>query len=276
MKFGLNNCLTFKFLIMKKLFLFLTLFSIFSCSHDSQEDNLNSNFNSVKNQMLQRSSENQIGYENAKIFAKKYSDSLSIILDKIEDNGLKQSNAIDYSNDNLNTINKEVINQLGYEGSFEFSSEIDNSIINLEDIEKLDLSEREIFYLTKLYESYLNKDDKQLIDITNNYIIEVKTNKELESLSMCFALIDVNRDLFLENYTLKADANCARAALKDAVYSGCGGMIRGAIRGGLTGLVIGGNQITGGAGAVVGAVSHGLIGFIGGGIEGYVRCKTGL
>lgn len=271
---------------MKKTFFIATLITFFSCTNDYEhlDTSLSSSLNSnnVTYEMLQKGTTSTISYQNAKILAHKYSDSLNIILDKIEDNNFKDIKeaelfGINYSNNSLNEINSSIINQLGYEGSFEFSMNQDSYIINIEDIEKLDLSNREVFYLSKLYESYLNKEDAQLISITDSYLNELKSNNELESLSMCFALIDVNRDLFGKTFELKADANCARSAMKDAVYGGCVGMIRGAIRGGLTGIVIGGgNPITGGAGAIVGAVSQGLIGFIGGGIQSYVRCKVGV
>lgn len=268
---------------MKKVFLIVSLFAIFSCSVDNQELNsdLSSNSN-ITNEMLQRGSTNSIKYENARLFAINYSDSLNLFFDKIENSNFTDFNeaklfGINYSNNSLNKINSTIINQLGYEGTFEFQMNQDNTLISLENIKKLDLSEREIFYLSKIYESYLIKDDMQLINLTDNYLNELKSNKKLESLSMCFALIDVNRNLFINTSLAKANADCARAAMKDAVYAGCGGMIRGAIRGGLTGIVVGGgNPITGGAGAIVGAVSQGLIGFIGGGIEGYIRCKTGF
>lgn len=256
---------------MKKLFFLLTLFSIISCSNDNETTNSKSE---TTNEMLQRNSNNSISFEEAKIIAKTYTDTLSSLLDKIEDKNFKDENeamvfSMNYLDNSLQDVNNSVLLELGYNAEFNYNDFSFDESINPDDINKIDLSEREKYYLTKLYDAQLTKDDASLLALTDSYINEVKTNKDIESLSISFALIDVNRHLFLSNVALKADTKCLKAAIRDGAWDGAVGAVSGGIRGGLKGIVVGGgNPITGGAGAIIGAVGGGLVGFVTGAVTG--------
>lgn len=266
---------------MKKVFLIASLFAIFSCSDDNQELNsdLSSNIN-ITNEMLQRKTSQNINYEEAKIIAQEYTIKLNNLFDFIEDNNFKSEEeayqaSISFLNNNLGDLNNSIFQKIGIDGSFNFSSTFDYSNINHKDINSLDLTDREKYYLSQLYNYQITKDNSALVNLTDNYINEVKDNSEIESLSVYFALIDVNRDVFLsENVAMKASSDCAKAAIVGGTVSGAVGMVGGAIKGGLFGLVFAGNPVTGGAGALVGAITGGLGGFVSGAVQSYLACKV--
>lgn len=230
--------------------------------------------------MLQRNTTNTISYEEAKIIAQEYTVKLNNLFDYIEDNNFKSEEeayqaSITYLNNNLSDLNSSIFQKIGVAGSFNFSSTLDYSNMNQSDINSLDLSEREKYYLSQLYNYQLTKDNSALINLTDSYINEVKYNSDIESLSVYFALIDINRDVFLSaNVAMKASSNCAKAAIIGGTVSGAVGMVGGAIKGGLFGLVFAGNPLTGGAGALVGAITGGLGGFVSGAVQSYLACKV--
>jgi hypothetical protein len=266
---------------MKKVFLIASLFAIFSCSDDNQElnSNLSSN-NNITNEMLQRKTTNTISYEEAKIIAQEYTVKLNNLFDYIEDNNFKSEEeayqaSITYLNNNLSDLNSSIFQKIGINQSFNFSNTLDYSNLNQNDINLLDLTEREKYYLSQLYNYQITKDNSALINLTDSYINEVKNNSDIESLSVYFALIDVNRDVFLStNVAMKANANCAKAAIIGGTVSGATGMVSGAIKGGIYGTVLGMNPGTGAVGAIAGAIGGGLFGFVSGAVTSYLSCKV--
>lgn len=267
---------------MKKIFsMLVTMTLLISCSKDNDTTESASDSQSFSQSMMQRSSYQTINYTDAKVIAKTYTDTLSSLLDKIEDQQIKDENdAIAYANNylstNLQVVNDSVLIKLGYEEDFNYDDFSSNDEIRPDDIDLLDISDREKYYLHKLYDYKLSRNDGDLLILLEEYKTEVQINPEIESLSISFALIDVNRYLFLQRTVLKADTKCLKQAIRDGAVEGAFGMIGGAIHGGLSGLAVGlGNPVTGGAGAVLGAVGYGLSGFVSGAITGYVRCRIG-
>lgn len=250
-----------------------------SCSNDDFETQSEStNVTSIKSQ-------SRTSYAEVKALAQEYTNTIYTLFDKIEENDFTdEDEVLEFSMSYMENSNNRILDRYGYSG-IDYKDFIYNDSININDVSKLEISDIEKYYLTNLYQYHLHQDDKTLIELTDKFIVDIEKHNELESLSFYFALIDVNRDLFssnphnffLSNSTLSSNRDCKREAVMSGAREGAQGMIVGAIRGGISGITIGGgNPLTGGAGAIAGAVTGGLIGFVKGGVKGYLKCKVGL
>lgn len=240
-----------------------------SCSHETSESQPEfTNSISKKNR-------NDIDYSEAKLLAFQYTNAIYTLFDKLEEIDFKNENdAIEFSMSYMQDSNNLFLQRLGLQGTLDYKDFSLDDSINIDDIYKLEITDIEKYYLTNLYNFHLERDDKSLIRLTDDFINDIKEHTELKSLSFYFALIDVNRDLFSSNLLYRSKSNCAKAAIVGGTVSGAIGMVSGAIKGGIYGTVLGMNPGTGAVGAIAGAVGGGLFGFVNGAVVGYLSCKV--
>lgn len=121
-----------------------------------------------------------------------------------------------------------------------------------------------------------NNDLVQLIEIKNNYYVDVVDYPELQIYSLIFALINESESILFQ----KSDPDCREQALQSALVGGVIGMVSGVVFGGMGGFAVGGIlsfgilAVPGGmTGVVVGGVGGALLGFAEEYVRSYITCK---
>jgi hypothetical protein len=250
------------------------LFGLCLVFNSCSEDNLN-----TENTLSTTTKNFQFNYLSdfeASIIAEQMLTSLEVYSDQLTEPNVDVNHEVS----NYYTLNENILNNFTEYTDIEQilvnNVASQNHILNEDDILNAEhLSEKQKEYALNLFQFASDNDLEGLIDLKNQYFIDVLTNPELQVYSLIFALIDKSEEIILQK-----GKDCRKEALRSAILDGVIGMVGGVIVGGLSGFTIGGFLSlgvlalpAGGVGALGGAIIGGLAGFAEGYLRAYLSCK---